>query len=160
MFSTITMALSTSIPKAIISEKSTIILSVIPIACNTIKDISILNGIITAAKSEFSFPKNKKSTKNTNIKPVIRLFSSSCTIALISFDISVVRVNFTAGGNSSSASFITAFISSAISKIFAPTRFLIDTDMAGTPFNEAYESLSSKESSTRATSRTYIGLPS
>ena len=56
---------------------------------------------------------------------------------VMSFDISVVSVNLTAGGYSASASFIAFLTSFAISNIFAPTRFLIDTDMAGTPFNEA-----------------------
>ncbi len=131
------MALSTSIPRAIINENNTSIFNVIPRACSTIKDISILKGIITAAKSEFNLPKNKNSTRNTSIKPVIILFSSSLTIDLISFDTSVVSVNLTAGGYSASASFIAFLTSFAISNIFAPTRFLIDTDMAGTPFNEA-----------------------
>ena len=93
--------------------------------------------MITAANNELSLPKKRNSTKKTNINPVIKLFSSSSTIDLISFDISVVNVNLTAGGYSASASLITAFTSSAISKILAPTLFLIDTEIAGTPFNDA-----------------------
>ena len=81
MFSTTTIALSTSMPSARISEKSTTMFSVMPIARSTMKLSSIEKGIAEPTKSEFVQPRKRKSTATTRIRPLRMLFSSSRTMS-------------------------------------------------------------------------------
>ena len=86
MFSTITMALSTSIPTARTREKSTIILSVNP-NNRSIKNVIIMErGIADATIKALRIPIENKTTSKTRIRPDRILFSRSETIMTMSSD--------------------------------------------------------------------------
>ncbi len=80
MFSTMTMPLSTSIPRARMRLKSTTMFSVIPIISRTKNDNNMENGIASDTKREFTKPRKKMVTIITSMNPVNILFSRSATI--------------------------------------------------------------------------------
>src|SRR4030042_565871 len=71
MFSTMTMASSTTRPITRVREKSTIMLSVMPMELSVIKVINIEKGIAMLTRMAFLMPITKKRTATTSIKPVI-----------------------------------------------------------------------------------------
>jgi hypothetical protein len=66
-------------PKARISEKSTIKLSVIPKESSTKKEINMDNGMAEPTKSAFRKPMKNINTKTTRMIPKIMEFSKSLT---------------------------------------------------------------------------------
>ena len=80
MFSTITMALSTSRPNERIRLNRTTMLRVNPITLRIIILTKNERGIATATKRALLIPITKRRTKKTRTKPVIILFSKSVTI--------------------------------------------------------------------------------
>ncbi len=86
MFSTITMALSTSMPRARMRLNSTTMLRVMPKMRSTTKVMSMENGMATPTNSELVKPRNRNSTATTRIRPLMMLFSSSWTMVRISSD--------------------------------------------------------------------------
>ena len=90
MFSTTTMPLSTSIPRAITKENKTIVFKVTPRKLKIIKDSNIERGMAIPTNSAFLKPKKKYRTATTKIIPSTMLFSKSATIVLVSLDWSFV----------------------------------------------------------------------
>ncbi len=75
MFSTTTMALSTSIPNARIKENNTIMFILKSMAPITTKEINMDIGIASPTKRASRVPKKKNKTAITKITPIIMLFS-------------------------------------------------------------------------------------
>jgi hypothetical protein len=80
MFSTITIALSTSSPSERIKLKRTTIFSVNPITLRTIMLARKESGIATATRRALLIPITSSSTRNTSTNPLKILFSRSFTI--------------------------------------------------------------------------------
>ncbi len=137
MFSTTTIALSTSIPSARISENSTTMFIVIPTACITMNDSSIESGIAIATNDALRTPRKKSSTATTRISPEMMLFSRLLTILWISSDMSAVILITVVAGNVGSSSAIAAFTASAVSMMFSPDRFTMSSVTTGLPSSRA-----------------------
>ena len=86
VFSIITIALSTSIPKANINANKTTKFSVISNIERTINEINILSGIARATNVAFLNPSRINSTIRTSTNPENMLFSKFFTLLLISKD--------------------------------------------------------------------------
>jgi len=86
MFSTSTIALSTNIPSARMSENSTIMFSVMPSAATTIIASSSDSGIDSATNRLLRTPMNTMSTPITSSNAVRIPFSRSLTIVEIISD--------------------------------------------------------------------------
>ena len=86
MFSTITIPLSTNIPKASTNENNTMTFRVIPIELRIRKDMSIERGMATPTNNAFLNPKKNSNTPTTRIIPRIIEFSRLETISLVTFD--------------------------------------------------------------------------
>ena len=86
MFSTITIPLSTNIPRAKTRENKTITFSVTPKALSIINDISIERGIATPTKSAFLKPKKNNKTPTTKIIPKMMEFSRFETMSRVLLD--------------------------------------------------------------------------
>ena len=86
MFSTITIPLSTSIPRARTNENKTITFNVIPIEFKMRNDINIESGIAIPTNNAFLSPKKKSNTPTTNMIPKMMEFSRFETISLVTFD--------------------------------------------------------------------------
>ena len=153
MFSTITMALSTSMPSARISEKSTIMFRVMPSTRSTMKVISIEKGMAAPTKSELVKPRKNSSTATTRIRPLMMLFSSSPTMLRMSVDWSPTIVTATPAGIRSARSTSRRFTSSTISMTFSPLRFFTERITASWPLTREIVSRSLTPSATVATSR-------
>ena len=80
MFSTITMALSTSMPVASTRLNSTIMFSVVPQTAISVKPISSESGIASPTNTALRTPRNTSRTATTSTKPEKMLFSSSSII--------------------------------------------------------------------------------
>ena len=136
-FSTMTIALSTNIPSAMISAKSTIMFRVIPKASMKRNASSIESGMARATKNEFRTPMKKSSTPTTRSRPVMIPFSSSLTMSLTNLDWSPSTSKATPAGQSSICSAASAFTAVATSRMFAPARLETATDTAVRPFIRA-----------------------
>ncbi len=136
-FSTITIALSTSMPRAMISAKSTIMFSVIPKKEMKTNARSIESGMASATKKELRTPMKKSSTPTTRSRPVMMPFSSSPTMSLTNFDWSPRTSKRTPSGQSSICSAASALTAVATSRMFAPARLETATDTAVRPFIRA-----------------------
>ncbi len=88
MFSTITMALSTNMPRTSTKLNSTIMFSVRPSAWTRKNVISMLSGMIMATIVLDRQPRNSTRTPVTRIKAARMLFSKSATVLRTYFDIS------------------------------------------------------------------------
>jgi hypothetical protein len=86
MFSTMTMPLSTSMPRARIRLNSTIMFRVTPSSCSTKKDRSMEKGMARDTKKELRRPRKSRVTPRTSRKPENMLFSRSLTMSLISLE--------------------------------------------------------------------------
>ena len=79
MFSTTTIPLSTNIPSANTSEKSTIMFRVTPAALRIMKLMNMDIGIAIPTKSAFRMPKKNSNTPTTSKTPNMMEFSNSAT---------------------------------------------------------------------------------
>ena len=79
MFSTITTALSTSIPSAMMRLNRMMKFSVCPMAANRMKLRNIDSGIATPTSVALRTPRKNKSTATTKSSPEMMLFSRSFT---------------------------------------------------------------------------------
>ena len=86
VFSTTTIALSTSIPSARMRLNSTTMFMVKPISCITLKESSIESGMAMPTKEAFAIPRKNRSTATTRMRPEMMLFSRLETILRISSD--------------------------------------------------------------------------
>ena len=133
MLSTTTIELSTSMPTASTSEKSTIMLSVMPESCTTMKVSSIDSGIAAPTNRALRRPMVKKSTTTTSTTPVRTLFSRSATMMRMSFDWSARKVASTPGGQAARRRSTSAFRRSVSSMMLEPERFCTDSDTDSRP---------------------------
>ena len=86
MFSTTTMALSTSMPRARIRLNSTTMFRVNPTSCRTTKEISIDSGIAIPTNGAVRTPRKNSSTATTSSNPEMMLFSRLLTMPRMSSD--------------------------------------------------------------------------
>jgi hypothetical protein len=86
VFSTTTIALSTSIPSARIRLNSTTMFIVKPISCMMLKESSIESGMAIPTKDALATPRKKRRTATTRMSPETMLFSRFETIFRISAD--------------------------------------------------------------------------
>ncbi len=86
MFSTTTMALSTSMPSARIRLNSTTMFRVKPIICMITNEISMDSGIASPTNGAVRVPRKNSSTAITSSSPEMMLFSRLLTMSLMSFD--------------------------------------------------------------------------
>ena len=121
MFSTTTIPLSTSIPRASTKENNTMVFRVTPKAFRIRKDIIIESGMATPTNNAFLSPKKNSSTKTTSITPKIILISRLDTCSLVASLWSLVIVMFRDSGKYSFlASAKISPIASDASKRFFP----------------------------------------
>lgn len=139
MLSTTTIALSTSIPTASTSEKSTIMLSVIPISWTTTKVSSIESGIAAPTKSALRRPRVKNSTTTTSTTPESTLFSRSATIMRISFDMSAMKATSTPAGQPARRRATSSLIRSVTAMMLAPERFWTESATDSRPSIREYD---------------------
>ncbi len=154
MFSTTTIALSTSMPRARISENSTTMFIEKPTSRMMLNDSSMESGMASPTKGAVRTPSTKSSTTRTRIRPEMMLFSRLLTMPRISSDWSEVVLTTVPGGKFRDSSSITARTASAVSMMFSPLRFTTASDMTGLPSSRAKLSRSLNPKSTVATSRT------
>ena len=134
MFSTMTMALSTSMPRARIRLNSTTMLRVIPIAWMTMKLTNIDMGMASPTNQLLRKPMKKSSTRTTRIRPLRMLFSSSATMFSISRDWSASRLYSTPAGQVFEVLATTSRLPVTMAMMFSPTRFWMAREMLGVPF--------------------------
>ncbi len=137
MFSTTTMALSTSMPRARIRLNSTTMFMLMPRMPMTMKLRSMLRGIDVATKPALRTPRKNISTASTSSSPLMMLFSRLLTMSWMSSDWSLVIFTTVPGGNPLSMAPISAFTRSAVSMMFSPERFTIPSVMTGVPSSRA-----------------------
>ena len=154
MFSTTTIALSTSIPNARIKLKSTIMFMVMLKTFSTMNERNIDAGIEIATNTEVPAPRKKRRTATINISPETMLFSRLDTIWSISSDISEVKVTLVVGGKSNCIAATSALTPSAVLMMFSPDRFMTSRVMTDAPSMRAKFSRSANPKSTVATSLT------
>ena len=159
MFSTTTMELSTSMPRARISEKSTTMFSVMPRACSTMKLMSMDMGMATATKDALRVPMANSSTASTRIRPVMMLFSRSATMSLTNSLLSWRTVYVVPAGSVGSASASTARTSREMRTMFSPARFLTRRVTHAVPLMREMVSRSLNPSTTLPRSASRTGSP-
>ena len=86
MFSTITIALSTSIPSARMRLNNTTMFIVMPTSCMMLKDNSIESGIAIPTNDALRMPSAKSNTATTRMSPETMLFSRLLTMLRMSSD--------------------------------------------------------------------------
>ena len=156
MFSTTTIPLSTNIPKARMSEKSTIKFKEMPRASRIRKEINMDKGMADPTKRAFRKPIKNINTKTTRMIPKIMEFSKSLTWVLVCLLWSFVIEISTFSGNRLAlvVSMISLILSAASSK-FSPLRLVTLRVITGRFLLRAYEVLSLKVSLISATSFKY-----
>ena len=92
MFSTTTMPLSTSIPKAKTRENKTITLNVMPKALKTMNDMNIESGMATPTNNALRRPRKKSKTPTTSNTPKMMEFCNSSTWVRVWSDWSFVML--------------------------------------------------------------------
>ena len=137
MFSTTTIALSTSIPSARMSEKSTTMFIDTPSSLSTPKDRNIDEGIEMATNREVRSPRKKSSTLTIRMSPEMMLFSSELTMEKMSRDMSPVTFTVIAAGKSGRISSMTALTRSDVSMMFSPERLTMSSVTTGEPSSRA-----------------------
>ena len=137
MFSTTTIALSTSIPSARMRLKSTTMFIVKPMSCMMLKESSIESGIAMPTNDAFAMPRKKSRTATTRISPEMMLFSRFDTIFRMSCDWSEVIFTTVVGGKLACASWMTRFTASDVSMMFSPVRFTMPSVTTGLPSRRA-----------------------
>ena len=86
MFSTTTMALSTSMPRARIRLNSTTMFRVKPTICMITNEISMESGIASPTNGAVRRPRKNSSTATTSSSPEMMLFSRLLTMPRMSSD--------------------------------------------------------------------------
>ena len=137
MFSTTTIALSTSIPSARMSENRTTMFIVKPRICITLNERNIDSGMAIPTNEAFRTPRTNSSTATTRIRPEMMLFSRLLTISRTYFAWSDVMLTTVVGGKSPSISAITARTASDVSMMFSPVRLLTLSVTTGLPLSRA-----------------------
>ena len=137
MFSTTTIALSTSIPSARMSENSTTMFMDTPSSLSTPKDRNIEEGIEMATKSDVRSPRKKSSTLTIRMSPEMMLFSSELTMEKMSRDMSPVIFTVMVAGKSGLISSMTALTWFAVSMMFSPDRLTMSSVTTGDPSSRA-----------------------
>ncbi len=148
----ITMALSTSIPRARVRLKRTTMLRVTPIKYRMVKESSMEKGIARLTRMALRIPMAKKITRTTRTRPERILFSRSATVFLISFALSITLVISVPNGQDNLLCSMSLSTSSVMAIIFSPDRFLTAIFTASRPSRRALLVSSLKLSTTRATS--------
>ncbi len=162
MFSTVTIPLSTNIPKARTKEKSTITFNVTPIAFKIRKDMSIERGMATPTNKAFLKPRKKRRTPTTSMIPNTMEFKRFETMSRVLLDWSFVLERNTLEGivPSAFACSIILVIFSEATKRFSPPCFFTSSITTGEPNSRAYEVVSPFPKLTVATSSRATGRKS
>ena len=137
MFSTTTIALSTSMPSARIRANSTIMLTWNSMRLSTINDRNIDNGIASPTNRAFLVPRNRNSTTITKIILIIMLFSRLCSCFSTNADWSFVMVTLRSSGKRFScwASVRMFFIFFVAERRFSPPFFTTCRETTGCPLS-------------------------
>ena len=137
MFSTITMALSTSIPNARMSEKSTTMFIEIPRSHRTTKDRNMDVGMEIATKIEVRRPSTKSRIPTISTSPEMMLFCRLLTMSPMSADMSeVIDTTVDAGKRGRMAS-ISTCTASAVAMMFSPDRLTTSSVTTGSSSRRA-----------------------
>ena len=152
MFSTMTMALSTSMPRARVRLNSTTMFRVTPSRDRVVKVSSMEKGMARLTSTALRSPMATNTTTSTSTRPVRMLFSRSATMTPMSLALSTTLVISVPAGHPARRRSITRSISSLMAMMFSPERFFTAMFTASRPSRRARLVSSLKLSVTRATS--------
>ena len=160
VFSTTTIASSTTIPKANRNEKSTIKLSLNPMAGKTIKAMAHDNGTDMATNMALVAPMKNIKITVTKMNPMMMVLIKSCNVVRVSDDWSPVMVILTPSGKMSLSYrlVISAILSDASIK-FSPLFLITLSVITGLCSRRAKLSFSLNPSFTSAISFKYTVAP-
>ena len=153
------MASSTSMPTARISENSTTMFTVRPASWSPSTPARNDAGMAMPMNSEARKPSANRITIDTSSTPVRTEFCRSASIWRMIFDLSWVKVTWTASGQVFCSSCTTALVASTTSIRLAPVRFETSMVMAGRPLTRVTEVASLKVGLICATSDSVTAAP-
>ena len=153
------MASSTSMPTARMSENSTTMLMVKPASCSPSTPARNEAGMAIPMNTEARKPSANRMTMATRRTPVATEFCRSPSIWRMIFDLSWVKVTWTAPGQVFCSCSTTYFTASTVSMRLAPVRLETSMVIAGRPFTRVTDVASLKVGLTSAMSRKVTEAP-